>query len=40
MIEAHDISVSIGRKQILNGDHFTARPGEISAIIGPNGSGK
>jgi iron complex transport system ATP-binding protein len=40
MIEAHDISVSIGRRQIISGVNFSVRPGELAAIVGPNGSGK
>lgn len=40
MIEARDISVSIGRKRIISGVGFTARAGELTAIVGPNGSGK
>jgi len=40
MIEATDVSVSIGSKPILHGIDFTARPGEVSAVVGPNGSGK
>ncbi|TPK38007.1 heme ABC transporter ATP-binding protein [Mesorhizobium sp. B2-5-3] len=40
MIEARDVSVAIGRKGIVAGVDFEVRPGEISAIVGPNGSGK
>ncbi len=40
MFEAHDISVTIGRKTILSGVSCKAAPGQITAIIGPNGSGK
>jgi iron complex transport system ATP-binding protein len=40
MIEARDVSVSIGKKHIVSDVGFEARPGEIAAIVGPNGSGK
>lgn len=40
MIEARDVSVSIGAKRILTGVDITARHGEVTAIVGPNGSGK
>ncbi len=40
MIEARDVSVAIGGKRIVTDVDFTARPSEIAAIVGPNGSGK
>lgn len=40
MIEARNVSVSIGHKAIVGDVDFVARPGEVTAIIGPNGSGK
>jgi iron complex transport system ATP-binding protein len=40
MIEARNISVSIGRKQILHEVDLVALPGQVTAIVGPNGSGK
>jgi iron complex transport system ATP-binding protein len=40
MIEANDVSVSIGRKRIIANVDFEIRPGEMAAIVGPNGSGK
>jgi iron complex transport system ATP-binding protein len=40
MIEARDISVSIGRKDILRDVDLVALPGQVTAIVGPNGSGK
>ncbi|RUX02535.1 heme ABC transporter ATP-binding protein, partial [Mesorhizobium sp. M8A.F.Ca.ET.059.01.1.1] len=40
MIEARDVSVAIGKKRIVANVDFEVRPGKISAIVGPNGSGK
>ncbi|KRB25514.1 iron ABC transporter [Mesorhizobium sp. Root695] len=40
MIEARDVSVDIAGKPIVADVDFHARPGEIAAIVGPNGSGK
>ncbi|MEO9337896.1 heme ABC transporter ATP-binding protein [Mesorhizobium sp. SB112] len=40
MIEALDISVSIGKKRIVSEVDFAVRPGKFAAIVGPNGSGK
>jgi iron complex transport system ATP-binding protein len=40
MIEALDISVSIGKKRIISEVDFAVRPGKFAAIVGPNGSGK
>ncbi|HEY4192133.1 MAG TPA: heme ABC transporter ATP-binding protein [Mesorhizobium sp.] len=40
MIEASDVSVAIGRKRIVHNIDFSARPGEITTMVGPNGSGK
>ena len=40
MIEARDVSVSIGRSRIVGHVDFSVRPGEFAAIVGPNGSGK
>lgn len=40
MIEARQVSVSIGSKRIVSDVDFTVRPGELAAIVGPNGSGK
>jgi iron complex transport system ATP-binding protein len=40
MIEANDASVSIGSTRIVEGVAFSAAPGQITAIVGPNGSGK
>ena len=40
MIEARDVSVSIGGKKIVSDVDFEVKPGELAAIVGPNGSGK
>ncbi|MER8781521.1 heme ABC transporter ATP-binding protein [Mesorhizobium sp. M0437] len=40
MIKARDVSVAIGGKRIVANVDFEARPGEVAAIVGPNGSGK
>jgi iron complex transport system ATP-binding protein len=40
MIEARDVSVSIGGKRIVQAINFDMQPGELAAIVGPNGSGK
>lgn len=39
-MKAENVSVRIGRKQILRDVDFLAEPGQVTAIIGPNGSGK
>lgn len=40
MIEAQKVSVSIGSKRIVHDVDLVVRPGELAAIVGPNGSGK
>lgn len=37
---AENISVKIGRSEIVSGLSLSARAGELTAIVGPNGSGK
>ncbi|MEL7181122.1 MAG: iron ABC transporter, partial [Pseudomonadota bacterium] len=37
MISARDIQVQIGKTPILHGVDFTAKPGQVTAIVGPNG---
>ncbi|WP_421703715.1 heme ABC transporter ATP-binding protein [Aliiroseovarius sp.] len=40
MLNATDITVHLGHKQILQGINFRAEPGQLTSIVGPNGSGK
>jgi len=40
MLDARDIAVTLGRKQVLDGAFLHARAGEMTVIVGPNGSGK
>ena len=40
MIRAENVTVRIGRKNLLDGVHAEVRPGHITALIGPNGAGK
>ncbi|SMR82448.1 iron complex transport system ATP-binding protein [Aliiroseovarius halocynthiae] len=40
MIDALNITVQLGRKEILHNVDFAAYPGQLTAIVGPNGSGK
>ena len=40
MIESRDATIAIGARRIVTGVDFTAPAGELTAIVGPNGSGK
>lgn len=40
MIRASDISVRLAGRQVLHGISLDAAPGAMTAIVGPNGSGK
>ncbi|UMA65950.1 heme ABC transporter ATP-binding protein [Roseivivax marinus] len=40
MLEATDIRVAFGRREILHGVDLRAAPGTVTCIVGPNGSGK
>ena len=39
-LEARDISVRLGRRQVLRGISFRLEPGLRTVILGPNGAGK
>ena len=39
-IEFRDVTFSYDDKQVLKGVSFTAREGEVTALVGPSGSGK
>lgn len=39
-LQASNISLTLGGKEILDGVSLTARAGEVTSIVGPNGSGK
>ena len=40
MLEIKDLHASINGKEILKGINLTVKPGEVHAIMGPNGSGR
>ncbi len=40
MIQAHNVSVAIRGRTIISEVNAEVRPGELAAIVGPNGSGK
>ena len=40
LIEARDISLRLGNREVLSGINLEVRPGEIVTLVGPNGAGK
>lgn len=39
-IEVKDLSFGYGKNPVLNGVNFSAKQGEVTALVGPSGSGK
>lgn len=39
-IEVKDLSFAYGKNLVLNGVNFSAKQGEVTALVGPSGSGK
>ncbi len=40
MLEIADLTLKYGQSQILNGISMTAKPGQVTAVMGTNGVGK
>ncbi len=40
MLEARDLALAAGQRQLIRGLNFQVRAGDIWAVLGPNGSGK
>ncbi|MFY0620085.1 MAG: urea ABC transporter ATP-binding subunit UrtE [Pelagimonas sp.] len=40
MLDVQDLTLHYGHSQILNGISFTAKPGEVTCVMGTNGVGK
>ncbi|MGD8190657.1 ABC transporter ATP-binding protein [Brevibacillus ginsengisoli] len=39
-IEASNLQLRRGKKEVFSIDHFTLKEGEVAALVGPNGTGK
>ena len=39
-LDIHDLSVDLGRRQVLQGLSLSIVPGSFTAVLGPNGAGK
>lgn len=40
MIQVEDLTKRFGRKTVVDGLWFTAKPGRVTGFLGPNGAGK
>jgi len=40
MLEIKNLHASVDNKEILKGINLVVKPGEVHAIMGPNGAGK
>ena len=40
MLQLQNLKASVNNKSIINGLNLEIKPGEVHAIMGPNGSGK